>query len=114
MAWFYDREKRQQLEIAHVSKVGNLPIFDVTFKGSCAHCGSAIKKTFNLKMSKNPNEKKAIDSFIEEHSLEYLEKAILQAKASKNVKKENFVLFNKKTLKPERVDYETLLKVIKK
>ena len=113
MAWFYDKERKKQLEIANITKIDNLPIYEITFKNKCNHCGSLLEKTVNLNMSKDSNEKKAINSFVMERSNEYLEKAIERALKTRN-KKEKFILFNKKTLKPETVSYETLMKVVSK
>ena len=113
MAWFYDKATKRQLEISNITKVDGLPIYDIVFKNKCKSCGSSMKKTINLVTSKDSLSKKAIDSFVAERSDEYLEKAIVKALKNKN-KKDKFVLFNKKTLKPEVVSYETRMKVVKR
>ena len=66
MAWFWNKEKKQKQEISSVRKMGNLPIYEVTFGNPCSHCGRKEVKHFNLKMSKDPMEHKAIGNYIAE------------------------------------------------
>ena len=116
MAWFWNSNKKQKEEILSVKKTTELPIYEVIFNNPCKHCGRKEVRTFNLRMSKDPMESKAIGNYINEQYDNVLNQSykLIESMGVKRASTKSFALLNKNTLDLEFVSADTILDLVVK
>ena len=116
MAWFWNKEKKVKQEILSVKKSTDLSIYEVTFNNPCSHCGRKEVRTFNLRMSKDPMEQKAISNYINEQYDVVLKQSLNMANKlnPKKLETTKFAILNKNTLNLDFVSINKLLQLSNK
>ena len=128
MAWFWNSAKKDKREIDRIYRKGNLPIYEIVFKGKGPAGGQEVRQV-NMLTEKDPMIKKAINSWLDEEYMRVMEfsldratktftrarnNAIAKGEKIYKVPKKGYLVFNKQKCTYETVDVDTFLKIVNK